>query len=746
MSNGRDGGVLSPASRPEEPGSTDAQLEIASIQQSNPLGFLDLCLAVMRATHLSCAIVLSRAVFRRPQGELLSNAVVTDYHGLLKALMADRSESGRFHALVSFAALAACILQMTREQPFLGEIREWLDSENSQWRICGLKALNSVLKSVSFSGPEMAELIVPLLQIIGTNVCESELALRALAKCVKGLPFLHDLSVFFEKVMAVTPSFVSLAFMVWAKVMDRHCNLFSPDVLSVLIEHGFVFAASFPKDCIHVLRFFIFFAFHEIEERTVFLVSFFDRLFEMAFFVIVAGGHGNAEFGEVCKWDVSVAAESLLASLAILDIEMAAYVSFPLIECNLRSSDVCCRCAAVIGYFSLIEAGFETAFASTVLEAAFHSRHCPTLRAGLQILSIIATQQTANINYREWLTTVLTLFTQEFESIHLHISGVVSSIVNQLMQLQLSYNVFALIIELLPIARHFPVVVDLIGVLIVHVPDIQLYGVFYQFALSITNDSEVLICICHLFMSLMEVTGCVPDDLVAPLFEFFIELSRSYCADSALRAIGHMAAILGNQFGGFVDQSMFAIQKHLIDSDDSVQASLSAFLLIMNSCNVIDYLTVLLPMCFGILSDGNVMLETQIVVLRLIKSTVLLYWSYAQSLLSQIAGIVISAYSAFGSLVALDEEIASSLLITLFECMEATAIQFGIEVFWGLFGSTFPSVGKDIMKRVVELLKILFAPPDSIGFLLNKGTRQARPAWAGVWKIALTLVKICLGL
>jgi hypothetical protein len=205
----------------------------------------------------------------------------------------------------------------------------------------------------------------------------------------------------------------------------------------------------------------------------------------------------------VWKWDVSVAAESLLSSLTMLDVGMAADASFPLIEWNLRSSDVCCRYAAVIGYFSLIEASFETAFASTILEAAFHSRHCPTLRAGLQILSIVATQQTANINSREWLTTVLTLFIHEFESIYLHISGAVGSIANQLMQLQFSCNVFALIMELLPIARHFPVVVDLIGVLIVHVPGVQLYRLFYQFVLSITNHSEVLICICHLVMALM---------------------------------------------------------------------------------------------------------------------------------------------------------------------------------------------------------------------------------------------------
>jgi hypothetical protein len=188
------------------------------------------------------------------------------------------------------------------------------------------------------------------------------------------------------------------------------------------------------------------------------------------------------------------------------------------------------------------------------------------------------------------------------------------------------------------------------------------------------------------------VAGCVPDDLVIPLFEFCIELSHSYCTDSALRAIAHIAAILGNQFGDFVEQSMFAIQKHLIDSDHSIQASLSAFRLIMVSCNVIEYLTELLPICFRILSDGNVMLETQIVAFRIVKSTVLLCRSYAQSFLSQITGIVISAYSAFGSFIALDEEIASSLLITVLECMEATAIQFDIEVFWGLFGSAFPSV------------------------------------------------------
>jgi hypothetical protein len=116
----------------------------------------------------------------------------------------------------------------------------------------------------------------------------------------------------------------------------------------------------------------------------------------------------------------------------------------------------------------------------------------------------------------------------------------------------------------------------------------------------------------------------------------------------------------------------------------------------MISCNIGDYLTELLPVCFGILSDGNAMLEAQIVTLRILHVTVLLYRRHAQSVLPHIADVVVSGYSAFPSLRSMDEETGSSLLIVLFECMEAISTQFGFEVFWGFFGGVIRSVLADL--------------------------------------------------
>jgi hypothetical protein len=98
-------------------------------------------------------------------------------------------------------------------------------------------------------------------------------------------------------------------------------------------------------------------------------------------------------------------------------------------------------------------------------------------------------------------------------------------------------------------------------------------------------------------------------------------------------------------------------------------------------------LTDFFSLLFELLSNGNAILEAQILPIRILRVAILLYREFTIPVVSHVSRVVVSAYMAYDRLRLVDEEPADSLLVVWFDCAEAVWTQFGFSVFWEGFAS-----------------------------------------------------------